>query len=59
MVAINKVYEGFILPVIWFESIKDFDEFLRIASIMSSYFKESIIPEVVKDFVEQIDMSGI
>ncbi len=66
MVVLGKIFDGYVLPVIWFENLEYFDEFVRTARTMSYYFKlrrkakiEEDLPASIKTFVEQLDTSGI
>lgn len=62
MVMLGKAFDGYTLPVIWFENIEYFDQFINAAVTMSAYFKQyrapSLLPQLGK-FIEQLDMSGI
>ncbi len=63
MVVLSKIFDGCAIPVIWFENLEYFDEFIRMARTMSYYFKlkrkKNDLPVEVKNFIEQLDMRGI
>jgi len=61
MVMIGKVFAGEVLPVVWFENVRDFDEFLESAQKLSYFFKlnQGVLSGPVEDFIKQLDVSGI
>jgi len=63
MVLLSKIFDGGAMPVIWFENIEYFDEFIRMARTMSYYFSlrqtKNNLPVEIKSFIEHLDMSGI
>ncbi len=63
MIVLSKIHDNVAMPVIWFEDLENFNEFIRVARTMSYYFKlkqkGNNLPVQVKNFIEHLDMSGI
>jgi len=59
MVVMAKIFCGCVMPVIWFESVGEFDEFLGAAQKLSGFFKLNVLSGPVEDFIKQLDVSGI
>ena len=63
MVVLGKVMGNEVVPMIWFEDVENFNEFIRMARTMSYCFKlqrkKNDLPIQVKAFIEQLDVHGI
>jgi len=61
MVVLSRCMGGLPVPVIWFESIEYFDEFIGACLTMSRYFKinQQTPDPAVKEFIESLDLTGI